>query len=93
MRTVDADEASRDFSRLLDAVGQGEEVLVTRKGQPVAVLRPYPAVTAARQESVAHAQAVMERAPASGRASLHARRDARAVTAIRATTTLGLTMG
>ena len=40
MRTVGAFEAKTHLSSLLDAVGQGEEVLITRHGRPIARLVP-----------------------------------------------------
>ena len=41
MRTVSAREANQQFSRLLGAVAEGEEIVITRRGQPVATLVPY----------------------------------------------------
>jgi prevent-host-death family protein len=41
MRTVTAREANQQFSRLLSDVAAGEEVVITRRGQPVATLAPY----------------------------------------------------
>lgn len=40
MRTISATEASRGFSALIDAVARGEEVTITRAGQPVAEMHP-----------------------------------------------------
>ena len=40
MRTVGAFEAKTHLSTLLDRVARGEEVLITRHGQPVARLVP-----------------------------------------------------
>jgi prevent-host-death family protein len=40
MRTVSAAEANRDFSKLLRAVREGETVLITARGEPVATLAP-----------------------------------------------------
>ncbi|MDJ0764417.1 MAG: type II toxin-antitoxin system prevent-host-death family antitoxin [Myxococcota bacterium] len=34
-------EAKATLSALLDRVGQGEEVIISRAGKPIAVLRPY----------------------------------------------------
>jgi prevent-host-death family protein len=39
-RTVQASEAKTHFLRLLDAVEQGETVVITRHGRPVARLCP-----------------------------------------------------
>lgn len=41
MKTVSAREANQQFSRLLGEVAEGEEVVITRRGQPVATLAPY----------------------------------------------------
>jgi prevent-host-death family protein len=41
MRTVSAREPNQQFSRLLGAVAEGEEIVITRRGQPVATLMPY----------------------------------------------------
>lgn len=40
MRTVQASEAKTHFSRLLDAVEQGETIQITRHGQVIATLAP-----------------------------------------------------
>lgn len=43
MRTVDVDAAKTQFSRLLDAVAAGEEVVIARAGEPMAKLVPIEA--------------------------------------------------
>jgi prevent-host-death family protein len=43
MRTVSALEANQSFSKLLQAVAEGEEVVITRPGKPVARLAPIEA--------------------------------------------------
>ena len=43
MRTVSAREANQSFSKLLQAVVEGEEVVITRRGKPVARLAPIEA--------------------------------------------------
>jgi len=40
MRTVTAREANQQFSNLLSRVERGEEVLITKRGNAVAVLMP-----------------------------------------------------
>ncbi|WP_093803909.1 type II toxin-antitoxin system Phd/YefM family antitoxin [Streptomyces sp. Wb2n-11] len=41
MKTMTAEEARRNFADLLNEVGfQGEEVLITRHGKPIAKLVP-----------------------------------------------------
>lgn len=61
MKTVSAREANQGFSKLLAQVERGEEVLITKRGTPVALLSPYrpPAMTAERQSAVEHAIMVM----------------------------------
>ena len=41
MRSVSAREANQQFARILGEVANGEEVVITRRGEPVAVLSPY----------------------------------------------------
>jgi prevent-host-death family protein len=53
MRTVSAAEANREFSKLLQAVRDGETVLITSRGEPVATLGP----PAAALEKMAKAKA------------------------------------
>jgi prevent-host-death family protein len=55
MATVGSFEAKTKFSALLERVEQGEQILITRRGKPVARLVP---VATARKEKVS---AAMER--------------------------------
>ena len=41
MRTISAEEASRNLLKWLDRIEAGEEIVITRDGRPVATLRPY----------------------------------------------------
>ena len=41
MRTVSAREANQQFARILGQASAGEEIVITRRGKPVAVLAPY----------------------------------------------------
>jgi prevent-host-death family protein len=41
MRTVSARQANHDFSKLLSRVERGEEILITKRSKPVALLFPY----------------------------------------------------
>jgi len=77
MKTVSARDANHGFSELLSHVEQGEEVLITKRGRPVAVLSPYrpPLMTAERQVAVDHATRVMERGLSWGNALQHFTRD------------------
>jgi prevent-host-death family protein len=53
MRTVSAREANQGFSKLLRAVVEGEEVVITRRGKPVARLAPIePAADVERQAEI-----------------------------------------
>ena len=40
MLTISAREANQQFSRILETAAQGEEVVITRRGVPVAKLMP-----------------------------------------------------
>jgi prevent-host-death family protein len=46
MRSVSAREANQSFSKLLARVAAGEEVIITRRGRPVARLGPVRAEAA-----------------------------------------------
>ena len=41
MRSVSAREANQQFARILGEAASGEEIVITRRGKPVAVLAPY----------------------------------------------------
>lgn len=45
MREMTASEAARNFSAVLDAIENGETILVTRAGRRVAAMAPAPAET------------------------------------------------
>ncbi|WP_395709021.1 type II toxin-antitoxin system Phd/YefM family antitoxin [Reyranella sp.] len=55
MATIGSFEAKTKFSALLERVEQGEQILITRRGKPVARLMP---IATARKEKVS---AAMER--------------------------------
>ena len=61
MRTVSARQANHEFAQLLSRVERGEEILITKRSKPVAVLSPYrsPIMTPERQRAIAHAITVM----------------------------------
>jgi antitoxin (DNA-binding transcriptional repressor) of toxin-antitoxin stability system len=48
-----ATQAARDFSRLLDRIASGEEVVIERHNQPVAVLRPPYGIPRSAAEALA----------------------------------------
>jgi prevent-host-death family protein len=62
MRTVTARIANHEFSSLLSDVEQGQEVLITKHGKPVAVLSPYkpPEMTEERRRAIEEAIQIME---------------------------------
>jgi prevent-host-death family protein len=52
MKTVSARDANQAFSRLLKEVERGESVVITKHGEPVAVLSAYrPTPTTAEREA------------------------------------------
>jgi antitoxin (DNA-binding transcriptional repressor) of toxin-antitoxin stability system len=63
MKTVSARQANHEFSELLSRVERGEEVLITKRGKPIAVLSRYraPPLTPERQAAIDHAIEVMTR--------------------------------
>ena len=69
MRAVTAREANQAFSRILHEAESGAEVIITRRGRPVAVLTPYPGRRAAeREQAIERAIALMRRGlPIGGR--------------------------
>jgi prevent-host-death family protein len=77
MKTVTAREANQGFSDLLAKVERGEEVLITKRGNPVAVLSPYrtPAMTPERQAAIAHAIELMTKGLDWGEDEPHFTRD------------------
>jgi prevent-host-death family protein len=79
MKTVSARQANHDFSELLSRVERGEEILITKRSKPVAVLIPYrpPRLTPERQAPINHAIEVMARGLAWGAAPRTSTRDER----------------
>jgi prevent-host-death family protein len=61
MKTVSARQANHEFSDLLSRAEHGEEILITKRGKPVALLGPCrpPLMTAERKKSVQRAIDVM----------------------------------
>jgi prevent-host-death family protein len=61
MKAVSARHANQRFSELLSQVESGQEVLITKRGHPVAVLSPYraPVMTRERRNAIKHAVEVM----------------------------------
>jgi prevent-host-death family protein len=77
MKTITAREANHGFSDLLARVERGEEVLITKRGSPVAVISPYraPAMTPERRAAIAHAIELMTKGLASLQELPHFTRD------------------
>ena len=65
MRSVSAREANQQFSRILAEAEGGEEIVITRRGEPVATLAPYraPEMTPEKKAAVERAIRMMENAP------------------------------
>jgi len=61
MKSVSARQANHEFSDLLSRAERGEEILITKRGKPVAVLSSYrpPVMTAERAKAIQHAIEVM----------------------------------
>lgn len=82
MKTVSARQANQQFSNLLSQVECGEEIVITKRSKPVAVLSPYrpPRMTAERKKAIEHAIALMTKGlpwgdslPRFGREEMHER--------------------
>ena len=56
MKTVPAREANQAFSRLLREAAAGEEIVITRRGEPVAKLVAFDSAKAKAERSRAHAR-------------------------------------
>lgn len=54
MKEVGASEAGRCLSELLDLAQQGEEILINRRGEPVAKLVPVAGVPSAAARAAFH---------------------------------------
>jgi prevent-host-death family protein len=52
MRTINVSAAKTHFSRLIDAVIAGEEIVIARSGKPVARLLPLASATAPSQRQL-----------------------------------------
>ncbi len=63
VKTVSARQANQEFSALLSRAERGEEILITKRSKPVAVLSPYrlPAMTAERKQAIQNAIRTMEK--------------------------------
>jgi prevent-host-death family protein len=63
MRSVSAREANQQFARILGEAANGEEIVITRRGKPVAVLAPYrrAPLTPEQEAAVEELVAMMKR--------------------------------
>jgi prevent-host-death family protein len=63
VKTVSARQANHQFSDLLSRAERGEEILITKRSKPVALLSPYrpPLMTAERKRAIQLAIRVMEK--------------------------------
>jgi prevent-host-death family protein len=60
VKTVSARQANHEFSDLLSRAERGEEILITKRSKPVAVLGPYrpPLMTGARKKGPFNVQSM-----------------------------------
>ena len=76
LRTVSAREANQAFSRILGEAEGGEEIVITRRGKPVAVLRPWKQpMTPERRAAIERAIALMREGVDLGGGPYYASRD------------------
>ena len=77
MKAVSARYANQRLSELLARVESGEEIVITKRGPPVAVLRPYrvPTMTSERRAAIKRAVQVMAKGLPWDRALRTYRRD------------------
>ena len=62
MRVLSAREANQGFSRILQDAEGGEEIVITRRGKPVAVLAPFMAHRSReREQAIERAIALMRK--------------------------------
>ena len=67
MKTVTAADANRQFSALLRRVTQGEQIVITTRGKPVATLAPLaPVRDKAREAARSRLLARLRSQPSSG---------------------------
>lgn len=86
MKTASARQANHEFSELLSRVERGEEILITKRNKPMALLSPYrpPLLTPERRVAIDHATDVMAKGlgPGRCRTNVQARGNARAVMSV-----------
>ena len=68
MRFVTAREANQAFSHILKQAEDGQSVVITRRGRPVAMLTPYPTSDARERElTIGHIVGLMRKGIPIGR--------------------------
>jgi prevent-host-death family protein len=67
MRSVTAREANQAFSRISKVAEGGESVVITRRGEPVAILAPYPPQNREREAAIDRIVALMRKGLPIGR--------------------------
>ena len=77
MKTVSARQANHEFSDLLSRVEHGEQILITKRSKPVALLSPYrpSMMTSEREKAIQHAIDLMAKGLPWGSALRKFRRD------------------
>jgi prevent-host-death family protein len=77
MKTVSARTANHEFSDLLAWAERGEEILISKRGKPLAVLSPYrpPLMTPEREKAIQHAIEVMAKGLPWGKALCRFKRE------------------
>ena len=77
MKTISARQANHEFSNLLSRVEHGEQILITKRSRPVAVLSPYrpSMMTPEREKAIQHAIDLMSKGLPWGNALRRFRRE------------------
>lgn len=66
MRSVTAREANQAFSRILKAAESGDSIVITRRGEPVAIIAPYRARDLEREQAIERVVTMMRKGLAIG---------------------------
>jgi len=61
MRSVTAREANQAFSRILKTAESGESVVITRRGEPIAIIAPYRVPDRGREQAIEDIVALMRK--------------------------------
>lgn len=60
MITVNIHQAKTQLSKLLNAVANGDEVIIARAGQPIAVLKPFGEIKKRRKPGLLKGQLIIK---------------------------------